>query len=154
MFRENWKCHNFLIFQPIFIRFSLFYLKIFTLSSEIKLNLFRISPLKYRIQHDAMEWCDRAGGGGVLSPTCWHERQQNSQTLICFQFQYHYHAMQPLFFWLHMRFLGMGDMDSLEITLIHLMNAHHFSNYNFKNVKSYNSKCTFKTQKYNTRNDK
>ena len=37
------KCHNFLIFQPIFIKFSLFCSK--TLSSEIKLNLFRISPL-------------------------------------------------------------------------------------------------------------
>ena len=33
------KCHNFLIFQPIFIRFSLLCLKIVTLSSEIKLNL-------------------------------------------------------------------------------------------------------------------
>ena len=42
---ETSKCHNFLIFQPIFIKFSLFCLKMFTLSSEIKLNLFRISPL-------------------------------------------------------------------------------------------------------------
>ena len=42
---ETSKCHNFLIFQPIFIRFSLFYSQIFTLSYEIKLNLFRISPL-------------------------------------------------------------------------------------------------------------
>ena len=49
MFLENvWtsKCHNFLIFQLILIKFSLFCSKIFTLSSEIKLNLFRISPLK------------------------------------------------------------------------------------------------------------
>ena len=48
MFLENCetsKCHNFLIFQPIFIRFSLFYSQIFTLSYENKLNLFRISPL-------------------------------------------------------------------------------------------------------------
>ena len=42
---ETSKCHNFLIFQPIFIRFSLFCSKCFTLSSEIKLNLFRSSPL-------------------------------------------------------------------------------------------------------------
>ena len=42
---ETSKCHNFLIFQPIFIRFSLFHSQIFTLSYEIKLNLFRISPL-------------------------------------------------------------------------------------------------------------
>ena len=38
-------CHNFLIFQPISIKFALFYSKIFTLSSEIKLNLFWISHL-------------------------------------------------------------------------------------------------------------
>ena len=43
---ETLKCHNFLIFQPIFIRFSLLSLKIFTFFSEIKLNLFRISPFK------------------------------------------------------------------------------------------------------------
>ena len=42
---ETSKCHNFLIFQPIFIRFSLFCSKFFTLSSEIRLNLFRSSPL-------------------------------------------------------------------------------------------------------------
>ena len=42
---ETSKCHNFLIFQLIFIRFSLFCLKIFTLFSEIKLNLFQIFPL-------------------------------------------------------------------------------------------------------------
>ena len=43
--RETSKCHNFLIFQPIFIRFSLLCLKIFTLSSEIKLNLLWSSSL-------------------------------------------------------------------------------------------------------------
>ena len=42
---ETSKCHNFLIFQPIFIRFSLLCLKIFTLSSEIKLNLLWSSSL-------------------------------------------------------------------------------------------------------------
>ena len=42
---ETSKCHNFLIFQPIFIRFSLFCSENFTLSSEIMLNLFRSSPL-------------------------------------------------------------------------------------------------------------
>ena len=42
---ETSKCHYNSYFQPIFIRFSLFYSQIFTLSYEIKLNLFRISPL-------------------------------------------------------------------------------------------------------------
>ena len=42
---ETSKCHNFLIFQPIFIKFSLFCSKKFTISFKIKLNLFRISPL-------------------------------------------------------------------------------------------------------------
>ena len=44
---ETSKCHNFFIFQPIFIRFSPFCSQNFTLSSEIKLNLFRSSPLKH-----------------------------------------------------------------------------------------------------------
>ena len=43
---ETSKCHNFLIVQLIFIKFSLFCLNFFSLSSDIKLNLFRISPLK------------------------------------------------------------------------------------------------------------
>ena len=43
---ETWKCHNFLICQPIFIRFSLFCSENFTLSSEIKLDQLRTSPLK------------------------------------------------------------------------------------------------------------
>ena len=42
---ETSKCHNFLIFQPIFIRFSLLCLEIVTLSSEIKLNLLWSSSL-------------------------------------------------------------------------------------------------------------
>ena len=42
---ETSKCHNFLIFQPIFIRFSLLCLKFFTLFSEIKLNLLWSSSL-------------------------------------------------------------------------------------------------------------
>ena len=42
---ETSKCHNFLIFQPIFIRFSLLCLKFVTLSSEIKLNLLWSSSL-------------------------------------------------------------------------------------------------------------
>ena len=45
---ETSKCHNFLIFQPIFIRFSLLCLEIFTLSSEIKLNLLWSSSLKHK----------------------------------------------------------------------------------------------------------
>ena len=48
---ETSKCHNFLIFQPIFIRFSLFCLKYFTLSSEIKLNLLWISSLNNWLSH-------------------------------------------------------------------------------------------------------
>ena len=43
---ETSKCHNFLIFQPIFIRFSLLCLEIFTVSSEIKLNLLWSSSLR------------------------------------------------------------------------------------------------------------
>ena len=43
--RKTSKCHNFLIFQPIFIRFPLLCLKMFTLSSEIKLNLLWSSSL-------------------------------------------------------------------------------------------------------------
>ena len=39
------KFHNFLIFQPIFIRFSLFCSENVTLFSKIKLNLFRITSL-------------------------------------------------------------------------------------------------------------
>ena len=42
---ETSKCHNFLIFQPIFIRFSLFCSNFFTLSSEIKLEQLWTSPL-------------------------------------------------------------------------------------------------------------
>ena len=42
---ETSKCHNFLIFQPIFIRFSLLCLKNFTLSSEIKLIMLWSSSL-------------------------------------------------------------------------------------------------------------
>ena len=41
--------HNFLIFQPIFIRFSLLCLEIFTLSSEIKINLLWSSSLINKI---------------------------------------------------------------------------------------------------------
>ena len=44
---ETWKCHNCLIFQPIFIRFSLFCSENFTLSSEIKLDQLRTSPLSF-----------------------------------------------------------------------------------------------------------
>ena len=45
-FAKTSKCHNFLIFEPIFIRFSLLCLKMFTLSSEIiKLNLLWSSSL-------------------------------------------------------------------------------------------------------------
>ena len=43
---ETSKFHNLLIFQPIFIRFSLFCSENFTLSSEIKLDQLRTSPLR------------------------------------------------------------------------------------------------------------
>ena len=46
---ETSKCYNFFIFQPIFIRFSLLCLKMFTLSSEIKLNLLWSSSLSFYI---------------------------------------------------------------------------------------------------------
>ena len=50
---ETSKCHNFLIFQPIFIRFSLFCSENFTLSSKIKLEQLRTSPLiKRTIDND------------------------------------------------------------------------------------------------------
>ena len=42
---ETSECHSFLIFQPVFVRFSLFCSNFFTLSSDIKLNLFWISSL-------------------------------------------------------------------------------------------------------------
>ena len=51
---ETSKCHNFLIFQPIFIRFSLLCLEIFTLSSEIKLNLLWSSSLKEKLPQTFM----------------------------------------------------------------------------------------------------
>ena len=44
---ETSKCHNFLIFQPIFIRFSLLCLNFFTLSSKLKLSLLWSSSLKF-----------------------------------------------------------------------------------------------------------
>ena len=44
---ETSKFHNFLIFQPIFIRFSLFCSENFTLSSEMKLDQLRTSPLTW-----------------------------------------------------------------------------------------------------------
>ena len=47
---ETSKCHNFLIFQPIFIRFSLLCLNIFTLSSEIELNLLWSSSLMIKFE--------------------------------------------------------------------------------------------------------
>ena len=56
---ETSKCHNFFIFQPIFIRFLLFYWQIFTLSYEFKLNLFRSSPLISEIKvtrSHTIEW--------------------------------------------------------------------------------------------------
>ena len=51
---ETSKFHNFLIFQPIFIRFSLFCSENFTLSSEIKLDQLRTSPLRVK---SCSNWC-------------------------------------------------------------------------------------------------
>ena len=51
-FKVSYMCTcNFLIFQPIFIRFSLLCLKIFTLSSQIKLNLLWSSSLIINSSH-------------------------------------------------------------------------------------------------------
>ena len=49
---ETWNCHNFLIFQPIFISFSLLCLKNFTLSSKLKLNLLWSSSLNTILEVD------------------------------------------------------------------------------------------------------
>ena len=49
---ETSKCHNFLIFQPMFIRFSLLCSKNVTIFLKFKLNLFRISPLKPAVDSD------------------------------------------------------------------------------------------------------
>ena len=62
---ETSKCHNFLIFQPIFIRFSLFCSENFTLSSEIMLNLFRSSPLRLHLAKISVLWCTR------VMPKAW-----------------------------------------------------------------------------------
>ena len=53
---ETSKCHNFLIFQPIFIRFSLLCLKFFTLSSKLKLNLLWSSSLIITSAIDKRYW--------------------------------------------------------------------------------------------------
>ena len=58
---ETSKYHNFLIFQPIFIKFSLF-CKFFVYSFFIKLNLFRIFPLK----PDTVVICEPAAWGLVF----------------------------------------------------------------------------------------
>ena len=59
---ETSKSHNFLIFQPIFIRFSLLCLKFFTLSSCIKLNLLWISSLKSEDTPSPYTWYRKNGG--------------------------------------------------------------------------------------------
>ena len=73
---------NFLIFQPIFIRFSLFYSQIFTPSYEIKLNLFRISPLTnamYAIILFIEAFCLF-----VLYRTKWYTKLQHGGNIILF----------------------------------------------------------------------
>ena len=75
---ETSECHSFLIFQPIFIRFSLLCLKNFTLSSEIKLNLLWSSSLTYMIMYKKIftEGAEKyardhpGGGGGGVSLPC------------------------------------------------------------------------------------
>ena len=69
---ETSKCHNFLIFQPIFVRFSLFCSNFFTLSSEIKLNLFWISSL---IVTSVISVPPRDPMEEQLCP-CWHSWMQ------------------------------------------------------------------------------
>ena len=67
---ETSKCHNFLIFQPIFIRFSLLCLKMFTLSSEIKLSLLWSSSLKTKTKHAIA----RSNLASSFFGRCWSER--------------------------------------------------------------------------------
>ena len=52
---ETSKCHNFLIFQPIFIRFLLLCLKFFTLSSKIKLILLWSSSLIFSVRNKLLK---------------------------------------------------------------------------------------------------
>ena len=52
---ENWKFHIFLIFYPIYIKFSLFYSKMFYSSYWINLNLIRISPLMKKLPQAFMQ---------------------------------------------------------------------------------------------------
>ena len=79
---ETSKCHNFLIFQPIFIRFSLLCLKIFTLSSEIKLNLLWSSSLSLASGFETLGLSCWIGGGGctcdfgtLSSSKFWNHQQ-------------------------------------------------------------------------------
>ena len=62
------KCHN-LTFQQIFIKFLLFCMKFFTLSSEIKLNLSWISPLiqMHACSRGSLSLCQNMGKYPVLS---------------------------------------------------------------------------------------
>ena len=66
---ETSKFHNFLIFQPIFIRFSLFCSENFTLSSEIKLDQLRTSPLSWRGPRHCLTTC--ALENKLLNQNCW-----------------------------------------------------------------------------------
>ena len=51
-FLETSKCHNFLILSTDFHQvFTVLFENFYTLSSEIKLNLFRISPLRTDAMH-------------------------------------------------------------------------------------------------------
>ena len=79
---ETSKCHNFLIFQPIFIRFSLLCLKIFTLSSEIKLNLLWSSPLTLWSLNLKFVWGLLHQKFKVLSG-CWNKTHGSALLKYC-----------------------------------------------------------------------
>ena len=84
---ETWKCHNFLIFQPIFIRFSLFCSENFTLSSEIKLDKLRTSPLSIRSWPYFFKW-----------PFWVHYQILNFVVLYCIVLLISYNILLLLFF--------------------------------------------------------
>ena len=83
---ETLKCHNLLIFQPIFIRFSLLCLKFFTLSSEIKLNLLwsssliLLEKLPFIVSFSAMRPRHRQNN----HPPIMYFKRKSLQLIICF----------------------------------------------------------------------
>ena len=75
---ETLNCHNFLIFQPIFIRFSLFCSENFTLSSKIKLDLLRTSPLSIDFGLRARDVRARSHAHNILHPSPQNENHRSA----------------------------------------------------------------------------